>query len=84
MLDMGWTEIEETLLQASGSWFIDEKDPVQWETLINLVRKEFPEQSHENVRRVVLQARQSLLPPVANNRVVEWLKFALKEPPNFK
>lgn len=81
---MGWTEIEQKLLQASGSWFIDEKDPVQWEALIKLVHKEFPEQSHENIRKAVLHAKQSLLPPVAKNRVVEWLKFALKDHPVFK
>jgi len=81
---MGWTEIEKKLLQASESWFIDEKDPVQWEQLITLVQKEFPQHSTNEIRKTVLHAKQSLLPPVAKNRVVEWLKFALKDPQNIK
>ncbi len=81
---MRWTEIEKKLLQASESWFIDEKDPVQWELLIKLVQKEFPEHSTDEIRKTVLHAKQSLLPPVAKNRVVEWIKFALKDSTNFK
>jgi hypothetical protein len=78
---MGWTEIERKLLQASGSWFIDEKDPVQWELLITLVQKEFPQHAHQDIRTAVVHAKQSLLPPIAKNHVVEWLKFALKDAP---
>lgn len=81
---MGWTEIEKKMLQASSSWFIDEKDPLQWELLIKLVHKEFPQHSANEIRKTVLHAKQSLLPPVAKNRVVEWLKFALKDSPNLK
>ena len=81
---MGWTEVEKKLLQASNSWFLDEKDPIQWELLIKLIQKEFPHHSTNEIRKVVLHAKQSLLPPVAKNNVIEWLKFAMKDSKNLK